>query len=89
MRANGDSGMPLQVSGTVYDIRGESYPTRKSRSGKPTTSGATTSRATATAPSLNPGAKGAYAIESVMPGTIRPGCASMSTICIQRRDTSR
>jgi|KBSMisStaDraftv2_1062788.scaffolds.fasta_scaffold1020847_1 protocatechuate 3,4-dioxygenase beta subunit len=68
MRANGDSGMPLQVSGTVYDIRGAIVPDAKVEIWQTDNLGRYDVEGYRYRAILEPGAKGAYAIESVMPG---------------------
>jgi protocatechuate 3,4-dioxygenase beta subunit len=68
LRANGDSGMPLQVSGTVYDVRGEIVPDAKVEIWQTDDLGHYDIEGYRYRTILEPGAKGAYAIESVMPG---------------------
>jgi|GEM_PF-6056531 len=51
----GDPGLPLDVTGIVFSVRGEPLPdARIERSGRPITLATTTSKATATAPRSRP-----------------------------------
>ena len=68
MRANGDSGMPLQVSGTVYYIRGAIVPDAKVEIWQTDNLGRYDVEGYRYRAILEPGAKRAYATESVMPG---------------------
>ena len=68
LRANGDTGMPLQVSGTVYDVRGEIVPDAKLEIWQTDNLGHYDIEGYRYRTILEPGTKGAYAIESVMPG---------------------
>jgi protocatechuate 3,4-dioxygenase beta subunit len=68
LRASGDSGMPLQISGTVYDVRGEIVPDAKLEIWQTDNLGHYDIEGYRYRTILEPGAKGAYAIESVMPG---------------------
>jgi protocatechuate 3,4-dioxygenase beta subunit len=68
MRAKGDAGMPLAVSGTVYNTRGEIVPNAKVEIWQTDNDGYYDIEGYRYRAVLEPGAKGAYAVESVMPG---------------------
>jgi protocatechuate 3,4-dioxygenase beta subunit len=68
LRAPGDSGMPLTVSGVVYNIRGEVVPDAKVEIWQTDNFGHYDIEGYRYRAVLEPGAKGSYAIESVMPG---------------------
>ena len=68
LRAPADSGMPLQLSGTVYNVRGEVVPDAKLEIWQTDNLGHYDIEGYRYRTILEPGAKGAYAIESVMPG---------------------
>jgi catechol 1,2-dioxygenase len=68
LRAAGDSGMPLALSGTVYDVRGQIVPDAKLEIWQTDNDGHYDIDGYRYRAVLEPGAKGAYAIESVMPG---------------------
>src|SRR5262252_8235143 len=68
LRAAGDAGMPLQIGGAVYDVRGEIVPDAKLEIWQTDSLGHYDIEGYRYRTILDPGAKGAYAIESVMPG---------------------
>jgi protocatechuate 3,4-dioxygenase beta subunit len=68
LRAPGDAGMPLALSGMVYDVRGEIVPDAKLEIWQTDNDGHYDIEGYRYRTLLQPGAKGAYAIESVMPG---------------------
>ena len=68
LRAPGDSGMPLALSGTVYDVRGAIIPDAKLEIWQTDNDGHYDIDGYRYRTLLEPGAKGAYAIETVMPG---------------------
>ena len=68
LRAPGDAGMPLALSGTVYDIRGAVVPDAKLEIWQTDNDGHYDIDGYRYRAVLEPGAKGAYALESVMPG---------------------
>jgi len=68
LRAPGDSGMPLALSGVVYDVRGAVVPDAKLEIWQTDNDGHYDIDGYRYRAVLEPGAKGAYAIESVMPG---------------------
>jgi len=68
LRAPGDSGMPLALSGMVYDVRGQIVPDAKLEIWQTDNDGHYDIDGYRYRAVLEPGAKGAYAIESVMPG---------------------
>jgi len=68
LRAPGDAGMPLALSGTVYDVRGAVVPDAKLEIWQTDNDGHYDIDGYRYRAVLEPGAKGAYAIESVMPG---------------------
>ena len=68
LRAPGDAGMPLTLSGVVYDVRGEIVPDAKLEIWQTDNDGHYDIEGYRYRTLLQPGAKGAYAIESVMPG---------------------
>lgn len=68
LRAPGDSGMPLALSGVVYDVRGEIVPDAKLEIWQTDNDGHYDIEGYRYRTLLQPGAKGAYSIESVMPG---------------------
>jgi len=68
LRAPGDAGMPLALSGVVYDVRGEIVPDAKLEIWQSDNDGHYDIEGYRYRTILEPGAKGAYAIESVMPG---------------------
>ncbi|MGA2371439.1 MAG: hypothetical protein ABSG11_12300 [Candidatus Korobacteraceae bacterium] len=68
LRAPGDSGMPLTVSGVVYNTRGEVVPEAKVEIWQTDNFGHYDIEGYRYRTLLEPGAKGSYAIESVMPG---------------------
>ena len=68
LRAPGDSGMPLALAGAVYNTRGESVPNAKLEIWQTDNDGHYDIEGYRYRTLLEPGAKGNYAIESVMPG---------------------
>ena len=68
LRAPGDAGMPLTLSGVVYDVRGEIVPDSKLEIWQTDNDGHYDIEGYRYRTLLQPGTKGAYAIESVMPG---------------------
>jgi protocatechuate 3,4-dioxygenase beta subunit len=68
LRAPGDSGMPLAISGVIYDTRGEVVSDAKLEIWQTDNSGHYDIEGYRYRAVLEPGAKGAYAIESVLPG---------------------
>ena len=68
LRAAGDAGMPLQIAGTLYNVRGEIVPDAKLEIWQTDNLGHYDIEGYRYRTILDPGAKGAYAIESVMPG---------------------
>ncbi|MGO9563829.1 MAG: hypothetical protein ACLPPV_14345 [Candidatus Korobacteraceae bacterium] len=68
LRAPGDSGMPLTVSGVGYNTRGEVVPEAKVEIWQTDNFGHYDIEGYRYRTLLEPGAKGSYAIESVMPG---------------------
>jgi len=68
MRAKGDAGMPLALAGTVYNTRGEIVPNAKVEIWQTDNDGYYDIEGYRYRAVLEPGGKGAYAVESVMPG---------------------
>jgi len=68
LRAPGDSGMPLTIAGGVYNTRGEIVPDAKVEIWQTDNDGHYDVDGYRYRALLEPGAKGSYAIESVMPG---------------------
>jgi protocatechuate 3,4-dioxygenase beta subunit len=68
LRKPGDAGMPLTVSGVVYDTRGEVVPNAKVEIWQTDNDGHYDIEGYRYRALLEPGAKGSYAVESVMPG---------------------
>jgi protocatechuate 3,4-dioxygenase beta subunit len=68
LRSPGDSGMPLALAGAVYNTRGESVPNAKLEIWQTDNDGHYDIEGYRYRTLLEPGAKGSYAIESVMPG---------------------
>jgi catechol 1,2-dioxygenase len=68
LRAAGDTGMPLALSGIVYNTRGEVVPDAKLEIWQTDNDGHYDIEGFRYRTLLKPGAKGAYAIESVLPG---------------------
>ncbi len=68
LRAPGDSGMPLLLSGTIYDVRGEVVPDAKLEIWQTDNDGHYDIAGYRYRAVLEPGAKASYAIETVMPG---------------------
>ena len=68
LRAPGDSGMPLALAGAVYNTRGELVPDAKLEIWQTDNDGHYDIDGYRYRTLLEPGAKGSYAIESVMPG---------------------
>ena len=68
LRTPGDAGMPLTVSGVVYSTRGEIIPDAKLEIWQTDNDGHYDVEGYRYRALLNPGAKGAYSIDSVMPG---------------------
>src|SRR5579862_3946676 len=68
LRAPGDSGMPLALAGVVYDVRGDVVPDAKLEVWQTDNDGHYDIGGYRYRAVLEPGAKGAYSIESVMPG---------------------
>jgi protocatechuate 3,4-dioxygenase beta subunit len=68
LRAPGDAGMPLTLSGVVYDVRGGIVPDSKLEIWQTDNDGHYDIEGYRYRTLLQPGTKGAYAIESVMPG---------------------
>jgi len=68
LRSPGDPGMPLVVSGVVYDTRGEIIPDAKVEIWQTDNDGRYDVEGYRYRAMLIPGPKGSYAIESVLPG---------------------
>ncbi|HKD85723.1 MAG TPA: hypothetical protein VKB58_13315 [Terriglobales bacterium] len=68
LRAPGDAGMPLALSGKVYDVRGQIVPEAKIEIWQTDNDGHYDIEGYRYRTLLEPGAEGSYAIESVMPG---------------------
>jgi len=68
LRASGDAGMPLALSGVIYDVRGQVIPDAKLEIWQTDNDGHYDIEGYRYRTLLEPGAKGSYAIESVMPG---------------------
>lgn len=68
LRAPGDSGMPLALSGTIYDVRGEVVPDAKLEIWQTDNDGHYDIDGYRYRTLLEPGAKGSYSIATVMPG---------------------
>jgi protocatechuate 3,4-dioxygenase beta subunit len=68
LRAPGDAGMPLALSGVVYNTRGETVPDAKLEIWQADNDGHYDVDGYRFRALLEPGPKGAYAIESVIPG---------------------
>lgn len=68
LRAEGDSGMPLTISGVVYDTRGGVVPDVKLEIWQTDNDGHYDIEGYRYRTMLEPGTKGSYAVESVMPG---------------------
>jgi protocatechuate 3,4-dioxygenase beta subunit len=68
LRGRGDSGMPLALSGVVYDTRGDVVPDARLEIWQTDNDGHYDVEGYRYRARLEPGAKGSYAIESVMPG---------------------
>ena len=68
LRAAGDAGMPLAVLGTVYNTRGEIVPNAKVEIWQTDNDGYYDIEGYRYRAVLEPGAKGSYSVESVMPG---------------------
>jgi catechol 1,2-dioxygenase len=68
LRAPGDSGMPLALAGVVYDVRGDVVPDAKVELWQTDNLGQYDIEGYRYRALLEPGAKGVYSVESVMPG---------------------
>ncbi len=68
MRAKGDAGMPLSLSGVVYNTPGEVVPNAKVEIWQTDNDGYYDIDGYRYRAVLEPGAKGSYSVESVMPG---------------------
>lgn len=68
LRAPGDSGMPLALSGVIYDTRGDVVPDAKLEIWQTDNAGLYDIEGYRYRAILEPGAKASYAVESVMPG---------------------
>jgi len=68
MRQAGDAGMPLSLSGVIYNTRGEVVPDAKLEIWQTDNAGEYDIQGYRYRSILEPGAKGSYAVESVMPG---------------------
>jgi len=68
LRASGDAGMPLALSGVIYDVRGQVIPDAKLEIWQTDNDGHYDIEGYRYRTLLEPGAKGSYAIESIMPG---------------------
>jgi catechol 1,2-dioxygenase len=68
LRAPGDAGMPLTLSGVVYDVRGEVVPDAKLEIWQTDNAGHYDVDGYRYRSLLEPGARGSYVVESVMPG---------------------
>jgi len=68
LRNSGDAGMPLTVSGVIYDTRGTIIPDAKLEIWQTDNDGHYDIEGYRYRALLNPGAKGSYSIDSVMPG---------------------
>jgi protocatechuate 3,4-dioxygenase beta subunit len=68
MRAPGDSGMPLELSGVIYDTRGAIVPDAKLEVWQTDNAGYYDIEGYRYRAVLEPGASGAYSIASVVPG---------------------
>lgn len=68
LRAPGDAGMPLTLSGVVYDVRGEVVSDAKLEIWQTDNAGHYDIDGYRYRSLLEPGTKGSYSVESVMPG---------------------
>jgi protocatechuate 3,4-dioxygenase beta subunit len=68
MRRAGDPGMPLSLSGVIYNTRSEVVPDAKLEIWQTDNAGEYDIQGYRYRSVLEPGAKGSYAVESVMPG---------------------
>jgi protocatechuate 3,4-dioxygenase beta subunit len=68
LRAPGDAGMPLALSGVVYNTRGDIVPDAKLEIWQTDNDGHYDIEGSRYRTMLMPGAKGSYAIDSVLPG---------------------
>lgn len=68
LRAPGDSGMPLALSGVIYDTRNDVVPDAKLEIWQTDNAGLYDIEGYRYRAILEPGAKASYAVESVMPG---------------------
>lgn len=68
LRVPGDSGMPLTLSGLVYDTRGEVVPDAKLEIWQTDNAGHYDVEGYRYRAVIEPGAKGGYTVQSVMPG---------------------
>jgi protocatechuate 3,4-dioxygenase beta subunit len=68
LRAPGDSGMPLAIAGTVYNTRGQVVPDATVEIWQTNNDGYYDIEGYRYRAVLEPGAKGSYVVESVMPG---------------------
>ena len=68
LRGPGDSGMPLEIAGVIYDTRGEVVPDTKLEIWQTDNDGHYDIEGYRYRAVLEPGAKGSYTIQSVMPG---------------------
>lgn len=68
LRAAGDSGMPLALSGTIYDVRGAVVPDAKLEIWQTDNDGHYDIAGYRYRAVIEPGTKASYAIETVMPG---------------------
>ncbi len=68
LRAAGDPGMPLALSGVIYNTRGEVVPDAKLEIWQTDNAGQYDIQGYRYRAVLEPGAKGSYGLESVMPG---------------------
>lgn len=68
LRGPGDPGMPLAISGAIYDTRGEIVPDAKLEIWQTDNAGHYDIEGYRYRAVIEPGAKGSYTLESVMPG---------------------
>jgi len=86
LRAPGDAGMPLSVSGQVFDVRGEIVPGAKIESGRPITSVTMNLDGYRYRATLIGDSAGKYFFESVIPGHYSGSCVPAHSLpCYRSR----